>query len=85
MKKENNKVYFTDENGNQTILDIYFSYFSEERNKEYVFFYSESDPDTIIAGYVGENDEILDIEDDEEYDELEEVLDSFVQEHEQGD
>lgn len=39
-------------------------------------------PDDIIAGYLSDDNEILDIEDDDEYDELEEVLKSFQEEQE---
>lgn len=82
MEKKNDKIVFIDEQGRKTELNILFTYLSEERNRRYVFFYSDENPDEILAGYLGENDEILDIEDDEEYDELDEVLESFYQEHE---
>ena len=82
MDKQDNKIIFTDDKGNQTELTILFTYRSEERNKMYVFFYHEDTPEDIIVGYLGENDEIFDVETDEEYDELEEVLTSYQEEHE---
>ena len=82
MEQLDNKIVFTDDQGNQTQLSILFTYKSEERNKFYVFFYADENPEDIIVGYLGENNEICDIEDDEEYDELEEVLISYQEEYE---
>jgi uncharacterized protein YrzB (UPF0473 family) len=82
MEKKDNKIVFTDDQGKITELNILFTYKSEERNKMYVLFYADENPTEIIAGYLGENDEIYDIEDDDEYDELEEVLKSYQEEKE---
>lgn len=80
MEKQNDKIIFIDDNGLKTELNILFTYKNEERNREYVLFYDEMNPDEIIAGYLSENNEVLDIEDDDEYDELEKVLSSFEEE-----
>ena len=82
MKKENNKIIFVDDKGQQTELTILFTYKSEERNREYVIFYAESNPDELIAGYLDENNEILDIEENEEYDELDKVIESYFEDQE---
>ena len=82
MEKKDNKIVFTDDQGKITELNILFTYKSEERNKEYVLFYAEENPEEIIAGILDENNEIVDIEDDDEYDELEEVLKSYQEEKE---
>ena len=82
MEKKDNKIVFTDDQGKITELNILFTYKSEERHKMYVLFYADENPTEIIAGYLGENDEIYDIEDDDEYDELEEVLKSYQEEKE---
>lgn len=82
MKKKNNKIIFVDDKGQQTELTILFTYKSEERNREYVIFYAESNPDELIAGYLDENNEILDIEEDEEYDELDKVIESYFEDQE---
>ena len=82
MEKKDNKIVFTDDQGKITELNILFTYKSEERNKMYVLFYADENPTEIIAGYLGENDEIYDIEDDDEYDEFEEVLKSYQEEKE---
>ena len=80
MERKDDKIIFVDEKGLKTELRILFTYKSEERNKEYVLFYAEENPEEIIAGILDENNEIIDIEDDDEYDELEEVLKSFQDE-----
>ena len=82
MERKDNKIVFTDDQGKITELNILFTYKSEERNKMYVLFYADENPTEIIAGYLGKNDEIYDIEDDDEYDELEEVLKSYQEEKE---
>ena len=82
MKKEDNKIIFVDDKGQKTTLNILFTYKNDERNREYVLFYDEMNPYDIIAGYLSDDNEILDIEDDDEYDELEEVLKSFQEEQE---
>ena len=82
MERKDDKIVFTDDQGKITELNILFTYKSEERNKMYVLFYADENPTEIIAGYLGENDEIYDIEDDDEYDELDEVLKSYQEEKE---
>lgn len=82
MEKIDNKIIFTDEQGNQTQLNILFTYHNEERDRTYAFFFADENPEEIIVGYLGENNEILDIEDDDEYDELDEVLASYIEEKE---
>ena len=67
MKKEDNKIIFVDDKGQKTTLNILFTYKNDKRNREYVLFYDEMNPDDIIAGYLSDDNEILDIEDDDEY------------------
>lgn len=74
MKKENDKIIFVDEEGNKTELLIYFTYKSEERNKNYVIFYDPLFPTDLIAGVIEEDGTISDIEDDDEYDELDQII-----------
>ena len=80
MKKENDKIIFVDEEGNQTELLIYFTHRCEERNKNYVIFYDPLFPTDLIAGVVEEDGSVSDIEDDDEYD----YLDSIIEEYEEN-
>lgn len=77
MQVKDNKVVFVDDQGNKTELNIYFTWKNENNNKTYVFFYDDLMPQELIAGIVEEDGSISDIEDDEEYDELDEVLKSY--------
>ncbi len=79
---EPEKIVFVDENGVQTELKILFTYHSDEKNKNYVVFFDEND-DELLAGIIDEKGNVLDIETDEEYDEIEEQIDLFYEEQNQ--
>ena len=80
MKIQDDKIIFIDDQGNQTILKVYFTWKNEIRNKTYVFFYDEMMPQELIAGIVEDDGTISDVETDEEFDELDEVLENFEKE-----
>lgn len=82
MEINDKKIIFVDDQGRKTELNVLFTYHSEKYNRDYVLFYADENPSEIIAGYISPDNEILDIEDDDEYDELEEVLRSFQEEEE---
>ena len=71
----------TDAEGKEHLMQILFTYENEERNTKYVFFYDSEDPEenVIAMRYEGELDsgELLPIEDDEEYEEVEEVFNAW--------
>lgn len=76
---EENEMTVYDENGNEKVMKILFSYENEERHKSYVFLYEDGDEDNVIAfSYNEENKSLEEIEDDEEYDEVEEVFNAFM-------
>jgi uncharacterized protein YrzB (UPF0473 family) len=77
MENKINTIVMTDETGNQKELTIYFTYHSEKFNKDYVVLYDVNDPDSLIAGIYDNEGNISDIENDEEYDEIEEVIGDF--------
>ncbi len=81
MHVDNDKVVFVDDKGNRTELKIYFTWKSNTRDKEYVFFYDEMMPEELIAGIIEKDGTISDVEDDDEYDELEEVIKAYEEEH----
>ncbi len=82
MKKINDKIVFVDDKGNQTSLTLYFTYHSESNNKTYVFFYDELMPQEIIAGILLDDGTVIDVETDEEYDELDKIVDEYIQNEE---
>lgn len=76
MKNED-AVALVDEHGNRKDLKIYFAYHSERFARDYVIFYDPEDPDQLLAGYADAEGNLSDIESDEEYDELDGVIEEF--------
>ena len=75
---KDNQIVITDDEGKQSVMEILFTYENEERNKKYVFFYSEEDDENVICmSYDEETGELFEIEDDEEYEEVEEVFNAY--------
>lgn len=71
------EITIIDDNGNQKVMEILFTYEHEERKKKYVFLYEKDNPDEVIAMEYNDKGELLEIESDEEYDEIEEVFNAF--------
>lgn len=86
MEKEN-RLTFVDEDGNEILCEILFTFESKEFNKHYVLFYPIGEDDDEIevmaASYVpteeGEG-ELQAIETEEEWQMIESVLDEFDEE-----
>lgn len=87
MEKEK-QLTFIDEEGNEILCEILFTFESEEFNKSYVLFYPVADAEgedieVMAAAYSptenGEG-ELLPIETDEEWDLIEDVLAQFDEE-----
>ena len=70
-----------DAEGKEHLLQILFTYEHEERGKKYVFFYEDTNPDEVIAMEYNDNGELMEIESDEEYEEVEEVFNAFMEEN----
>ena len=86
MVKDNHLTYI-DENGEEVLCEILFTYHSDEFNKDYVLFYpvgseEEDEIEVLAASYTldPEGDgigELHDIETDEEWAMIEELLEQF--------
>ena len=76
--KNENQMVVTDAEGKEHLMNILFTYENEERKTSYVFFYDSEDKDeeVVVMRYF-ENGELEPIEDDEEYDEVEEVFNAW--------
>ena len=72
------QMIVTDNEGKEHLMQILFTYDNEERKTSYVFFYDTEDPEeeVIVMRYY-DNGELEPIEDDEEYDEVEEVFNAW--------
>ncbi|HEY8396014.1 MAG TPA: DUF1292 domain-containing protein [Bacilli bacterium] len=86
MEKEN-RLTFIDEDGNEVLCEILFTFESKEFNKNYVLFYpvgsDEDEIEVMAASYVPAEDgegELMPIETAEEWQMIEEVLDQFSEE-----
>lgn len=76
-KKDDFEIKIYDENKNEFIFKILFTYENENRNSKYVFLYKEEVPDEIIVMKYNDNNEIFEIYDEEELKEAQEVLDAY--------
>ena len=76
--KNENQMVVTDGDGKEHLMQILFTYDNEERKTSYVFFYDTEDPEeeVVVMRYL-ESGELEPIEDDEEYDEVEEVFNAW--------
>ncbi|MCD8204402.1 MAG: DUF1292 domain-containing protein [Coprobacillus sp.] len=80
MKKENmtdDEITIIDDDGNEMTYQILFTYDNEDRGCSYVLFFAPESEDEIIALRYDEEGNLYDIESDEEFDEIEEVLEAF--------
>ena len=79
--KNEQQMVVTDSEGKEHLMQILFTYENDERKTKYVFFYDTEDKEenVIVMRYTGELDsgELEPIEDDEEYDEVEEVFNAW--------
>lgn len=76
--KNEKQMVVTDNEGKEHLMQILFTYDNEERSTSYVFFYDTEDKDeeVVVMRYL-ESGELEPIEDDEEYDEVEEVFNAW--------
>ena len=79
--KNDTQMVVADSEGKEHLMQILFTYENDERNAQYVFFYDTEDKEenVIVMRYIGELDsgELEPIEDDEEYEEVEEVFNAW--------
>ena len=84
---KDNQLIFVNDNNEEIVCDILFTYHSENFNKDYVFFIPEKSinengtNDVACASYIEKENaigELNSVESDEEWEELTEVFDSFL-------
>ncbi len=78
---DDKQMVIKDDQGNEHLVEILFTYEHDERKKKYVFFYEKNNPEEVIAMEYNDKGELLEIESDEEYDEVEEVFNTFMDEN----
>lgn len=92
---ESNQITLVDENGNELLYDVLFTFESEDYDRSYIFIYqasSNEDDEVDIEAYALPKDddpadpqggELMPIEDDGEWDMVESMLNTFLQENEE--
>ena len=78
---DDKQMTIKDDQGNEHLVEILFTYEHDERKKKYVFFYEKNNPEEVIAMEYNDKGELLEIESDEEYEEVEEVFNTFMDEN----
>lgn len=92
-EEEENYITLVDENGDEQLYEVLFTFDSDEFEKSYILFYpvgaSEDEEDEIVHAYAyiptedGGYGELLPIETDEEWDMIEEVFNTFNEDQEE--
>lgn len=80
---DSNSLYVTDENGNEKKMIILFTFDNEVTNKQYVVFQDpELETGEVYASAYDDKGQLLPIETDEEWEMVEEVINTFVEDEE---
>ena len=83
---DSNSLYVTDEDGNEKRMIILFTFNSDDYGKSYVVFQDpENETGEIYASAYNDDGELLPIETDEEWDMVEEVINTFASDEEETD
>jgi uncharacterized protein YrzB (UPF0473 family) len=96
MNHDEKQITVVDEDGNEQLCEVLFTFDSDEFGKSYVLYYpvgaEEDDEDDIeihasafIPTEDGEDGELMPIETDEEWDMIEEVLNTFLDDEEEAE
>lgn len=92
---ESNQITLVDENGNELLYDVLFTFESEDYDRSYIFIYqasSNEDDEVDIEAYAlpkgddpadPQGGELMPIEDDGEWDMVESMLNTFLQDSEE--
>ena len=89
MQNGEKNITVVDENGNEQLCEILFTFDSDKFNKSYVLYYPMSDNEdeeieihasSFVPSENNEDGELAPIETDEEWDMIEEMLNTFLDE-----
>ncbi len=80
-KFKDNQITIEDDEGNEHLVDVLFTYDNEQRGKSYVFFLNPENEEEVMVMSYNEEGELFQV-DDEEFEEAEEVLAAFEDENE---
>ncbi|QMS85614.1 DUF1292 domain-containing protein [Candidatus Xianfuyuplasma coldseepsis] len=84
---DDKRLFIQDEQGNEVEYEIILTFTSTETNINYVVYKELGETDEVLAARYEETDDmggtLLELETDEEYDMIQEVIDSFFTEDEE--
>ncbi len=81
-------IYITNSEGEEIEFRILFTFKSDAFHKEYVVYFEEDNEEIFVSSYIQNEDgggELNDIETDEEWDMVEEVVNAFLEDEEHID
>ncbi|MCQ6278198.1 DUF1292 domain-containing protein [Bacillus sp. EB600] len=96
MNHDEKHITVVDDDGNEQLCEVLFTFDSDEFGKSYVLYYpvgAEEDDEEDIEIHAsafsptedGQDGELMPIESDEEWDMIEEVLNTFLEEEEEAE
>jgi uncharacterized protein YrzB (UPF0473 family) len=96
MNHDEKQITVVDEDGNEQLCEVLFTFDSDEFGKSYVLYFpvgaeddDEEDIEIHASAFIptedGEDGELMPIETDEEWDMIEEVLNTFLEEEEEAE
>ena len=81
-KVKDNQIIIEDDDGQEHLMEILFTYEHEERNKKYVFFFDPNNEEEVLVMSYNDEGELFPVEDEDEYEEIEEVFNAFEEDPE---
>lgn len=82
---DSNSLYVKDENGNEKRMLILFTFDNDQTKTQYVVFQDPENQEEVYASRYNDEGELLPIETDEEWDMVEEVINTFIEDEEDAE
>ena len=79
---KDNQIIIEDDEGQEHLMEILFTYEHEQRNKKYVFFFDPNNDEEVLVMSYNDEGELFPVDDEEEYEEIEEVFNAFEEDPE---
>lgn len=78
---DSKELVVIDENGNEKVMEILFTFDNEQKNCSYVIYHDPNDEEgTVYASIYDEEGHLFEVEDESEWEMINEVFEAFVAE-----